>query len=102
MRADVVDLPCLGVHLPYEGAVEVIHQGLIALHQSFCAQASLISGRLFNFGLGARLLQNTCEELQLATRYHKLDESRRLAPMLTERFAEAETALRKLLASYQG
>lgn len=51
--------------------------------------------------LGAKLLQNACEEMQLATRYHKLDESRRLAPMLGQRFAEAEVALRKLLAQYQ-
>jgi HPt (histidine-containing phosphotransfer) domain-containing protein len=52
--------------------------------------------------LGARLLQNVCEEMQLATRYHKLDESRRLGPMLSQRFAEAEVALRKLLATYKG
>lgn len=51
--------------------------------------------------LGARLLQNACEEMQLATRYHKLDESRRLVPLLHRRFEEAEAALRKLLATYQ-
>lgn len=51
--------------------------------------------------LGARLLQNACEEMQLATRYHKLEESRRLSPMLSQRFVEAEAALRKLLATYQ-
>lgn len=51
--------------------------------------------------LGAKLLQNACEEMQLATRYKKLDESRRLGPTLTQRFTEAEAALRKLLASYQ-
>jgi HPt (histidine-containing phosphotransfer) domain-containing protein len=51
--------------------------------------------------LGARLLQNLCEELQVATRYHRLEESRRLAPKLTERFAEAEAALRRVLESYQ-
>ena len=51
--------------------------------------------------LGARGLQNVCEELQLATRYHKLDDSKRLAPQLTQRFAEAEVALKKLQASYQ-
>ncbi len=52
--------------------------------------------------LGARLLQNACEEMQVATRYHKLEESRRLAPQLTQRFVEAELALRKLLATYKG
>lgn len=51
--------------------------------------------------LGARLLQNACEEMQNATRHHKLDDSRRLAPELSQRFAEAEVALRKLLVSYK-
>jgi HPt (histidine-containing phosphotransfer) domain-containing protein len=51
--------------------------------------------------LGARLLQNVCEELQLSTRSHELELSRRLAPQLTQRFAEAELALRKLLSTYK-
>lgn len=51
--------------------------------------------------LGARLLQNVCEEMQLTTRQHKLEESRRLAPQLQSKFAEAEVALRKLLTTYQ-
>jgi HPt (histidine-containing phosphotransfer) domain-containing protein len=52
--------------------------------------------------LGAKLLQNACEAMQLATRYHKLEDSRRLAPELGQRFTEAEAALRKLLAGYKG
>ncbi len=52
--------------------------------------------------LGARLLQDTCESLQLSTRNHQLEESRRLAPQLRARYAEAEKALRQLLATYQG
>lgn len=51
--------------------------------------------------LGARLLQNVCEEMQLATRNHRLEDSRRLAPQVAAKFAEAEVALRKLLTSYQ-
>jgi HPt (histidine-containing phosphotransfer) domain-containing protein len=51
--------------------------------------------------LGAQLLQNVCEEMQLATRQHRLDESRRLAEQLQERFTEAEAALKQLLADYQ-
>jgi HPt (histidine-containing phosphotransfer) domain-containing protein len=51
--------------------------------------------------LGARLLQQSCEDMQIATRYHRLDESRRLAPLLTTHFADAETALRKVLSTYQ-
>lgn len=52
--------------------------------------------------LGARLLQQSCEEMQVATRYHRLDESRKLAPLLSQHFRDAEVALRKLLATYQG
>jgi HPt (histidine-containing phosphotransfer) domain-containing protein len=51
--------------------------------------------------LGARLLQEACEEMQLATRRHQLEESRRLAPQLAAKFAEAEVALRNLLSTYQ-
>ena len=51
--------------------------------------------------LGARLLQDVCEHLQISTRNHQLEESRRLAPELKSAFGAAEAALRKLLASYQ-
>jgi HPt (histidine-containing phosphotransfer) domain-containing protein len=51
--------------------------------------------------LGARLLQDVCEALQNTTRHHKLDESRRLVPQLQSTYADAETALRQVLASYQ-
>lgn len=52
--------------------------------------------------LGARMLQAVCERLQLSTRQRALEESRRLAPELEHRYAEAEAALRRLLRSYQG
>lgn len=51
--------------------------------------------------LGARLLQHACEEMQLATRYHRLADSVRLQPQVRIRFAEAEAALRQLLDSYK-
>ncbi len=51
--------------------------------------------------LGARLLQEVCEELQQSTRQHQLEVSQRLAPQLQAKFAEAEVALRNLLATYQ-
>ncbi len=51
--------------------------------------------------LGARLLQEACEQMQIATRNHKLDESRRLTPEVAARFGEAEVALRKLHTSYK-
>ena len=52
--------------------------------------------------LGARLLQEVCEQLQISTRYQKLEESRQLAPKLQQTYVAAEAALRKVLAQYQG
>jgi HPt (histidine-containing phosphotransfer) domain-containing protein len=51
--------------------------------------------------LGARLVQDTCERIQQATRLRRLDESRDLASQLDTRFRDAETALRQLHASYK-
>jgi HPt (histidine-containing phosphotransfer) domain-containing protein len=50
--------------------------------------------------LGARRLQDACERMQSATRLHRLDESRTLASRIGALFAEAETELRKIHASY--
>lgn len=52
--------------------------------------------------LGAKLLSQVCEELQNATRYHREDDSRRLAPVLQQQYAAAEAELRRVLAEYQG
>jgi HPt (histidine-containing phosphotransfer) domain-containing protein len=52
--------------------------------------------------LGARLLQETCEQLQLASRQHQVELTRRLTPELATNFAQAAEALRKLQASYSG
>lgn len=51
--------------------------------------------------LGARLLQDTCEQMLYATRHHKLEESRELTAKLSATYAEAEVALRKLYANYK-
>lgn len=51
--------------------------------------------------LGARLLQDACEKIQIATRAKRLDESRDLATELDAKFAEAEVALRQLLETYK-
>ena len=51
--------------------------------------------------LGARLLQETCEKMQIATRQHCLDESRQLTAELVVKFAEAEAALRRLHDAYK-
>ena len=46
--------------------------------------------------LGAVLLQHACEEMQLATRKHDLDDSSRLTPLMREHFETACAALREL------
>ncbi len=51
--------------------------------------------------LGARLLQDTCEQMLVATRHHRLEESRQLTAQLGAKFAEAEVALRRLYDSYK-
>lgn len=80
--------------------VQAVTQGLAAgdFDQAERAAHSL-KGSSGN--LGAKLLQDVCEAMQLATRQHQLEESRRLAPKLAAKFAEAEVALRQLLATYQ-
>lgn len=51
--------------------------------------------------LGAHLLQDTCEKIQIATRQKRLDETRSLAAELVTKFAEAESALRQLHDTYK-
>jgi HPt (histidine-containing phosphotransfer) domain-containing protein len=50
--------------------------------------------------LGARLLQNTCEQLQLAARGSRLAEVRQLAPALETQFRDARAALEALRNRY--
>ena len=50
--------------------------------------------------LGARLLQNTCEQLQLAARGSRLSEARQLAPALETHFRDARAALVALRNRY--
>jgi HPt (histidine-containing phosphotransfer) domain-containing protein len=50
--------------------------------------------------LGARMLQNTCELLQLAARGSRLGEARQLAPALESHFREARSALEALRNRY--
>ena len=51
--------------------------------------------------LGARLVQDICEQLQLSTRKRELDASMLLAPELAREYASAEAALRAVLANYE-
>jgi HPt (histidine-containing phosphotransfer) domain-containing protein len=46
--------------------------------------------------LGAHLLQNVCEQMQLAAREHRLEELARLAPALHQQYAAAAAALDEL------
>ena len=50
--------------------------------------------------LGARGLQHTCEQLQLATRGHDLATTQQLCPQLRTQFAAACAALRALQQHY--
>ena len=50
--------------------------------------------------LGAILLQETCDRMQLASRKGQVDAVRLLTPAVTANYAAAETALRQLLANY--
>ena len=50
--------------------------------------------------LGAHLLQDSCEKMQIASRQHELDEVKQLTPRISANYADAEVALKKLLDSY--
>lgn len=50
--------------------------------------------------LGARLLQEVCENMQLATRKHELAAVTQLTPQLESQFAAARTALEALQKRY--
>lgn len=52
--------------------------------------------------LGAKLLQDVCEQIQVTARNHQLDPLRPLAAELVANYAQAEQALRGLQTSYQG
>jgi len=50
--------------------------------------------------LGARLLQDTCEQMQLATRRHDFDTTTRLVPQLVHQYDAVQRALLALRAMY--
>lgn len=51
--------------------------------------------------LGARLLQQTCEQLQQSTRNRDLGRTRQLAPLLSQQLADVDRALRELRDRYR-
>ena len=50
--------------------------------------------------LGAVLLQETCDRMQLASRRHETAAVRLLVPAVVANYSATETALRQLLTSY--
>ena len=50
--------------------------------------------------LGARHLQDACDEMQLASRKQELDAVREITPRIVTAYADAGAALEKLMASY--
>jgi HPt (histidine-containing phosphotransfer) domain-containing protein len=50
--------------------------------------------------LGARIVQDICEQLQVLTRGRKMNESLELAPRLEQSYAAAASELQKLRAVY--
>lgn len=50
--------------------------------------------------LGAKLLQGVCEQMQQATRLHRLSEAQQLTGQLQQRFVEAKAALQDLQHRY--
>ena len=80
--------------------VRSVHEGLVAGDFDKMERAAhSLKGSSGN--LGAHLLQDTCEKIQVATRRRQLEESRQLAAELDAKFAEAELALRQLHETYK-
>ena len=50
--------------------------------------------------LGARHLQDACEEMQLASRNHELESVREITPRIVSTYADADVALQKLLSTF--
>lgn len=50
--------------------------------------------------LGARQLQDTCEQMQLATRRHDFEATARLVPQLANQYEAVQQALQALQARY--
>jgi len=50
--------------------------------------------------LGAHFLQESCEQMQVASRQRELDNVTRLTPEISSHYEAAEVALRELLATY--
>ncbi|MBX3462570.1 MAG: Hpt domain-containing protein [Planctomycetes bacterium] len=80
--------------------VQAVHEGLATGDFDKVERAAhSLKGSSGN--LGARLVQDTCERIQLSSRARRFDESRDLAGRLRDQFAAAETALRHLHDAYK-
>lgn len=80
--------------------VEAVQQG-VAVGDFDKAERAAHSLKGSSGNLGARLLQDVCEKLQVAARNHQLDTSRELVPQLQTTYADAEVALRRVMAEHK-
>ena len=80
--------------------VEAVSQGL-ATGDFDMAERAAHSLKGSSGNLGARIVQEICEQLQVSTRAHELEKSRKLAPVLETNYAAAEKALKLVLSQYQ-
>ena len=80
--------------------VEAVSQGL-ATGDFDMAERAAHSLKGSSGNLGARIVQEICEQLQVSTRAHELETSRKLAPVLETNYAAAEEALKLVLSQYQ-
>jgi HPt (histidine-containing phosphotransfer) domain-containing protein len=79
--------------------VDAVNEGL-AVGDFDKAERAAHSLKGSSGNLGARLVQDICEKLQVSTRAHQLDTSRKLAPKLAAHYEDAEQALRTVLAQH--
>jgi HPt (histidine-containing phosphotransfer) domain-containing protein len=80
--------------------VEAVSQGLA--HGDFdMAERAAHSLKGSSGNLGAKLVEEICEQLQISTGAHKLEASRQLTPMLAANYADAEKELKLVLSQYQ-
>jgi len=79
--------------------VDAIQEGL-AVGDFDKAERAAHSLKGSSGNLGARIVQELCEQLQTSTRAHQLDQSRKLAPQLAEHYEDAAAALRGVLSEH--
>ncbi|MFK7738977.1 MAG: Hpt domain-containing protein [Planctomycetota bacterium] len=80
--------------------VEAVRQG-VATGDFDMAERAAHSLKGSSGNLGAHLVQDVCEQLQVAARNQELDRTRELAPQLDSTYEAAEAALKQVLTQYK-